>query len=489
MATAGRTVTTVLAVGASAVALAGVQTAGTAVAAPPAGGVPTNVHLVATKHSLLGVHRWYAQTYHDLPVVGGYYVRHLTRYGRITAVVDGRQPVSESLSTKPTVGKRSADAAAERRVADAARRRSGRSDKNRVVAPSASDQSASLAVFGGRSPHLVWRVLTRGPQGVARTLVDAHTGKAVRTTVLTRNVKGRGRVFNPNPVVTLGDESLKDHKDKNQAVLWPAYQNVRIRHLDGSGKLSGQYVRIVRAKGGLAKSSSESFVYLRKNDRFEQVMAYYQLDQAQAYIQQLGFSDLNNEPQDVATDTFAGDNSFYDPTSDLITYGRGGVDDAEDAEVIWHEYGHAMQDDEVPGFGQSEQAGAIGEGFGDYWAVTMSVPVSHGFDLPCVMDWDSTSYTTTVPHCLRRTDTAKTSDDMTGEVHADGEIWSGALWDIQQAIGRRKADRTILESQYYYIPDTSFAGAARDVVATARALYGKRTAKACTSAFHRRKIL
>ena len=32
---------------------------------------------------------------------------------------------------------------------------------------------------------------------------------------------------------------------------------------------------------------------------------------------------------------------------------RGGVDDAEDVEVIWHEYGHAVQDDQVPDFGIS----------------------------------------------------------------------------------------------------------------------------------------
>jgi hypothetical protein len=30
------------------------------------------------------------------------------------------------------------------------------------------------------------------------------------------------------------------------------------------------------------------------------------------------------------------------------------------------------------------------------WAGTMSVPTSRNFELPCVMDWDSTSYTDTV---------------------------------------------------------------------------------------------
>jgi hypothetical protein len=42
--------------------------------------------------------------------------------------------------------------------------------------------------------------------------------------------------------------------------------------------------------------------------------------------------------------------------------------------VIWHEYGHAIQDAQVPSFGSSEEAGAIGEGFDDYWAMTMAEP-------------------------------------------------------------------------------------------------------------------
>ena len=36
----------------------------------------------------------------------------------------------------------------------------------------------------------------------------------------------------------------------------------------------------------------------------------------------------------------------------MISTGTGGVDDAEDPEVIWHEYGHAIQDDQVPGCGE-----------------------------------------------------------------------------------------------------------------------------------------
>ena len=96
-------------------------------------------------------------------------------------------------------------------------------------------------------------------------------------------------------------------------------------------------------------------------------MAYYWVTQAQRYIQSLGFGStlpaVNKRQQLLRIDQFGGDNSFYrEGTGKLtITLGKGGVDDAEDAEVIVHEYGHSVQDDQVPGFGSTPEAGAIGE--------------------------------------------------------------------------------------------------------------------------------
>ena len=79
-----------------------------------------------------------------------------------------------------------------------------------------------------------------------------------------------------------------------------------------------------------------------------------------------------------------------------------------------HEYGHSVQDDQVPGFGSTEEAGSIGEAFGDYLAVSVGLWASaqNGWAVQtppaCVADWDSVSYTSTVPHCLRRVDGNKT---------------------------------------------------------------------------------
>ena len=55
-----------------------------------------------------------------------------------------------------------------------------------------------------------------------------------------------------------------------------------------------------------------------------------------------------------------------------MLFGTGDIDEAEDGETILHEFGHALQDAIWPDFGQSQEAAAMGEGFGDYFAASFT---------------------------------------------------------------------------------------------------------------------
>jgi Zn-dependent metalloprotease len=305
---------------------------------------------------------------------------------------------------------------------------------------------------------------------------------------------GTGQVFLPNPVAFLGDQSLTDQRDTNYAALQPAYQTVTLTNLDGSGYLRGDWVNVRNETGDPAFSPTNTFIYTRDDDRFEQVMAYYWVTEAQKYFQSLGFGTrfepINMEPQDVRINQWGQDNSYSWDKHDVMRFGKGGVDDAEDAEVILHEYGHAVQDAQVGSFGTSVEAGSIGEGFGDYLAVTVSDVIAPTADPACVADWDSVSYTSGVPHCLRRVDTnLHYPADLNGRVHHDGQIWSRALWDIRNALGHTVADTIILQAQFSFAPDTSMPAAAQATVDTAEALYGHSTALTVKQAFVDRGIL
>ncbi len=308
---------------------------------------------------------------------------------------------------------------------------------------------------------------------------------------------GTGRVFFPNPVASLQDQSLTDQKDADYPELEPAYAIVTLTNLDGSGYLRGDWANIRSNTGPAAYSPDNTFLYGRKDDRFEQVMAYYWVTEAQKYIQSLGFGStlrpINMESQDVRINQWGVDNSYSWDKHDVLRFGKGGVDDAEDAEVILHEYGHAMMDSQMTpfgNFGTSLEAGAIGEGFGDYWAATVADVVAPTADPACIADWDSVSYTSSEPHCLRRVDLDRHyPEDLTGRIHRDGQIWSRALWDIRGELGHEMADTLILEAQFDFAADTSMPDAAEVTVAAAQELYGQGVANKVRAAFEERGIL
>ena len=312
---------------------------------------------------------------------------------------------------------------------------------------------------------------------------------------------GTGTVFADNPVQELGLENLTDQKDSDAAVPPAAYHDVTLTNLDGSGFLCGDYACVRTSTGNPAFSQTNTFRYMRHDDEFEQVMAYYWITEAQKYVHSLGFGEpgklpgVDNVSQPVRINQYGVDNSFTtDHPTNEIRYGKGGVDDAEDAEVILHEYGHALHQGQGFQF-TSEEAGAISEGFADYWAVTVTdvVAQQQGWreqePLPCVADWDSTSYTSGPIHCLRRIDGNKLyPNDLDGEVHDDGEIWSRALWDIRLALGHVKADTIILDGSMNF-PGTDMPDLAQRTVDAAQSLYGKSAANAVRTAFEHRGIL
>jgi hypothetical protein len=314
---------------------------------------------------------------------------------------------------------------------------------------------------------------------------------------------GTARIFMVNPVQSSGDQTLTDQDDSASAVPSSAYAVAQLRNLDGSGYLRGTWVNVQSATGTPAYSTTNTFLYDRSQDQCEQVMAYFWVNQAQEYLQSLGFDGVHmpgivHESFDVKIDQYGGDNSYQTDKPYRVRLGKGGVDDAEDAEVIVHEYGHAVHQSQVPGFGQSEEAGSIGEAWGDYFAVTVGLAAAKQYGWPvnadpsCPMDWDSTSYTA-APHCIRSFHTGLTVADKKGEVHYDGQIWSQALWEIREGYAGLKLssarwDATLVASQFDYAPDTSFSAAAKATYLTALSRDGQKAADLVRSKFAARGI-
>jgi hypothetical protein len=309
---------------------------------------------------------------------------------------------------------------------------------------------------------------------------------------------GPALVFAPKPVQDLGNQNLTDQKDADYAALQPAYRPVTLTDLDGSGFLHGRWAVIVSETGNPAYSPTTTFRFDRHDDEFEQVMAYYWITEAQKYIQSPGFGSsrrpVNMEPQRLRINQREIDNSFATTHKDEIRLGKGGVDDAEEGEVILHEYGHAIHFAQDFQFNSTE-AGAISEGFGDYRAVTVfpgrsspARPARVGRPrMRCRLGRRVVRpHATTLPAAagLQRA----LPESLVGAGARGRRIWSRALWEIRGAVGNVKADTAILESQFGFDGGTMPALAQR-IVATTQSLHGNTNANAVRAVFHGLGIL
>jgi hypothetical protein len=168
-------------------------------------------------------------------------------------------------------------------------------------------------------------------------------------------------------------------------------------------------------------------------------MAYYYVDQVVEWVRRQGFADLFNAtaPLGINARAALGDNSKFLPKSWALQFGEGKVMDAEDASIILHELGHAIQEAQVADWAtatRNSPVRAMGEGFGDWLATLFFAEKRRTFHPTYVGDWDARGYSTPRTY-LRRVDTDKTMAKWKNEEHADGEIWSAALWNLYLKLG------------------------------------------------------
>jgi len=171
--------------------------------------------------------------------------------------------------------------------------------------------------------------------------------------------------------------------------------------------------------------------------------------------------------------------------------------DEEYERTVVHEFGHALQDAICPDFGQSLEAAAMGEGFGDYFAgsffAAKKVDAGHGHLVPALMTWDGIQFDASQPPpCVRRLDGRLTYESFnhkpTADEHDNGEIWSATLWDIWQTVGRDTADRIVVESHFQLDGFTTFARGARSILDADRNLFNGRHVTRLKKVFHKRGI-
>jgi hypothetical protein len=404
-----------------------------------------------------GSHVRFQQYYDSIPVLGADVVVSLTATNLVGWVMNNfRNDIHLSMTT-PSF---SADDAlqAARSSLQVSGRSIGKADE------------ASLVIFrttAGRW-RLAYRVLItcEQPYGDWEILVDAETAEVLqqedRFVMHTDGfVQGTGHVYLQDPLTAAhamyGDPGFSDNNDADSDSLTFYRTHVVLDSLtyeDGIYKLQGPYCRVTDIETPAdplfyGAATPDGFSYTRSQQAFEAVNVYYHVSTACRYVESLGFSlpplrDIRLDPHGYQGQ----DNSHFSPSGNWIAWGEGGVDDAEDADVIWHEYGHAIQFAIAPTWGGGE-SGALGEGISDYWAASYARSVGGwqqgDYHYDWLFDWDGHN-----PFWAGRImNDQRTYPFGAIPIHSAGQIVSSGLMGIRGALGRDVTDRLVLKALCY----------------------------------------
>src|SRR5438093_13611111 len=94
---------------------------------------------------------------------------------------------------------------------------------------------------------------------VVATAVAVPGAALARRPPVSAGSTAQALVFNPNPVATTMDNTLRDDKDADSAVLNDQRVQVQLTNLDGSGYLSGDYAIVVSETGDPAFTTDGTY--------------------------------------------------------------------------------------------------------------------------------------------------------------------------------------------------------------------------------------
>lgn len=242
-----------------------------------------------------------------------------------------------------------------------------------------------LFVAADGSSHVVWRVNAIGKArftGDWELVIDANSGDVLLARDIAAYADGTATVHTPDPVsyarVAYGAPGFTDANNADSPQQTAALVNVTLPGITQSGGnyvLSGPYMVCSDIEaphdGACPSQAGTDFSVTRSAMTFDATMAYYHISTFLRYVNvtlDVPAMPLRH-PGGVHVDPhgFNGDdNSRYSGSGEDLSFGQGGVDDAEDADVIIHELGHGIHD-WLTG-GNLSQVEGLSEGTGDYLA-------------------------------------------------------------------------------------------------------------------------
>lgn len=436
-----------------------------------------------TRTSQVGTHHIAQQYYQNIPIYGSHLqisVNKKTQIYQMNALLFDVKKLTEIPDLQQTPNQ----AAIEQFLAN----------KGRIILPQNNiSMSPTLFFAAPNKAYLALKVVAETPDHLDyREYVFAANGQLLFDRDLTRRcspylrqnnnsceettVLGQAYVFNPDPLTSAQKEynattEYRDNNDNDNPALnaQRVLRDIEVSYFNGNYVLENDHFKIVEYEAPVVepvRSPTPVFNYTRSESGFEDANAFYHTNTFYNYIQSLGFTAIDDRIVWIDTHAENGDDQSrhqYINGKHIITHGEGGVDDAEDADVIVHEYGHALSYAACNDCGAGFERSSLDEAICDYFATTYSRKISE-YRWQDMFTWDGHN-----SYFIGRdmdNDSTYPNDIQENEIYGTSLIFSGALMDIWEGLGGQNTDALVLESLYNFTPGISLKDAAEIIIQT-----------------------
>ncbi len=301
-------------------------------------------------------------------------------------------------------------------------------------------------------------------------------------------------VFLPDPLTsaeTYYGGDFVDNEDKDNEALNAQIFNKTVRAKFENDKfiLENNFIKIndnLPPNTSIFQSQVPNFVLTRSDNGFEDVMVYYHISKFQEYIQSLGFSFTEKVFADPHSLNGADQSRFIADANGKIylDFGEGNVDDAEDADVIIHEYIHAlsyMANNSNTGV----ERRALDEAMGDYFATSWSRQFSN-FRWQDMFTWDGHNEFWNG----RNMQTNKRyPSNVTNDIYGSSEVFSSTLMEIYEHLGAEVTDKLALQLLYLLTPNMNMRNAANALLEADDLLFGSENKTVISQILYKRGLL
>lgn len=240
-------------------------------------------------------------------------------------------------------------------------------------------------------------------------------------------------------------------KTYQQNILDKELKEAKLENLDGSGKLSGKYFKIVVPDEiETAESAEHNFEYSPTDARFAQPTLYYHVQLQHEFMASLGYQwpegktltirpHMNQDPDVGFNNAYFQPANEDDDTVGEIKLGDGDKQElqnlATDADVVAHEFDHQIVYTTLKTAARCYQTLALHEGLADFFAFSRTNDACLGESI-C----PEGNHTCVQVGCLRTADNdmiygdenwLRWSNNNKCYSHRSGQLFSGLLWSLR----------------------------------------------------------